>query len=212
MTTSYHPEANGLCERFNGILKRMMSSFLTEKQNTWDEYLSLVVYGYNTNLSPATGMSPFKVVFGAEPRIPGCMNLLNTSVRTPRNSENTEHLKQIWNKALYELEKSAEKMKSKVDRKREDSPFEEGDIVLLLNTLHPPNTAKSFRENFSGPHLILKLFSGVNACILHLHTKERQNVHIKRLKRYFTTSSRSKELHKAESYTLRSPKTREKSK
>ena len=64
-------------------------------------------------------------------------------------------------------------MKSKTDLHRSENPFEVGAVAFLLNMVPPTNTAKSFRINYTGPYLILKLTSAVNALILHMHTGRR---------------------------------------
>jgi len=38
-TTPYHPQCNGLVERFNGTLKTMLRQMCAEKPKDWDRYL-----------------------------------------------------------------------------------------------------------------------------------------------------------------------------
>ena len=38
-TTAYHPECDGLTERFNRTLKTMIACYVNENQNNWDELL-----------------------------------------------------------------------------------------------------------------------------------------------------------------------------
>ena len=45
-TSVYHPEANGLVERFNGTLKHMREKFVGNKIEYWDKYLSFVLFAY----------------------------------------------------------------------------------------------------------------------------------------------------------------------
>ena len=40
-STPYHPEANGLVERLNGTLKKMLTCFVENEKDVWDKYLSL---------------------------------------------------------------------------------------------------------------------------------------------------------------------------
>lgn len=39
-TTPYHPQANGLAERFNGTLKRMLQIYAQDEPGKWDKFLS----------------------------------------------------------------------------------------------------------------------------------------------------------------------------
>lgn len=48
LTTAYHPQANGLDERYNQTLTNSLAKFAQENRETWDEKLGAVVYSYNT--------------------------------------------------------------------------------------------------------------------------------------------------------------------
>ncbi|GFU72223.1 transposon Ty3-I Gag-Pol polyprotein [Trichonephila clavipes] len=48
MTTAYHPQTNGLTERFNKVLADMLTMYLDVEQKTWDRILSFVTFVYNT--------------------------------------------------------------------------------------------------------------------------------------------------------------------
>ena len=68
-TSPYHPECDGLTERFNRTLKTMLSCFVNEHQNDWDEYLQYLAYAYNTSTHATTNHTPFEVVYGRKPKI-----------------------------------------------------------------------------------------------------------------------------------------------
>ena len=48
LTTAYHPQANGLDERFNQTLMNSLAKFVQEDRQSWDEHLGEVVYSYNS--------------------------------------------------------------------------------------------------------------------------------------------------------------------
>lgn len=48
MTTPYHPQANGLVERYNQTLCNSLAKFAQDDQESWDANLGPVVYAYNT--------------------------------------------------------------------------------------------------------------------------------------------------------------------
>ena len=48
LTTAYHPQANGLDERYNQTLINSLSKFAQSVRSKWDEKLPEVVYAYNT--------------------------------------------------------------------------------------------------------------------------------------------------------------------
>jgi hypothetical protein len=68
-----HPEANGQVERANGLilarLKRLYEE-LEDYGSRWIEELPKVVWGLRTEVSRATGYSPFFLVYGSEAVLP----------------------------------------------------------------------------------------------------------------------------------------------
>ena len=45
-TTPYHPQCNGLVERFNGTLKTMLKQMCAERPKDWDRYLDALLFAY----------------------------------------------------------------------------------------------------------------------------------------------------------------------
>ena len=45
-STAYHPETQGLEERFNGTIVRMLKMFVSENQQDWDTYLPKMLFAY----------------------------------------------------------------------------------------------------------------------------------------------------------------------
>ena len=46
VTTPYHPQCNGLVEKFNGTLKNMLRRMCLERPREWDLYLPAVLFAY----------------------------------------------------------------------------------------------------------------------------------------------------------------------
>ncbi len=49
LTTAYHPQANGLDERFNQTLSNAIAKFSQNERSNWDERIPELVYAYNTS-------------------------------------------------------------------------------------------------------------------------------------------------------------------
>ena len=69
-TTPYHPECDGLSERFIRTLKAMLRCHIDTNQNDWDLKLSALCFAYNTAVHKTTKYSPYEIVFGRKPIIP----------------------------------------------------------------------------------------------------------------------------------------------
>src|SRR5690606_13615338 len=69
-TTAYHPQCNGLTERFNHTLADMLSMYVNTAHSNWDTILPFVTYAYNTSVQASSGFTPFRLVYGREALTP----------------------------------------------------------------------------------------------------------------------------------------------
>ncbi|KAG3109260.1 hypothetical protein PI124_g517 [Phytophthora idaei] len=67
---AYHPQTQGLVERFNGTLIRMLRMHVSDAQNDWDVYLPRVLFAPRTAYHEALGDSPFFSLYGRDPTLP----------------------------------------------------------------------------------------------------------------------------------------------
>ena len=65
-TTPYYPQCNGLNERFNGELVKILSKVTQHQGRNWDLELPSALWAYRTSVKVAIGFSPFHLVFGKE--------------------------------------------------------------------------------------------------------------------------------------------------
>ena len=68
--SAYHPQTNGLDERFNQTLQRALLKMIDENQSDWDKYLDSVLFAYCTSKQASTKFSPFFLLYGREPVLP----------------------------------------------------------------------------------------------------------------------------------------------
>ena len=71
MTTPYHPEANGLVERFHRRLKESLIALGAEEPENWYWRLPMSLLAIRTTLKPDLGASPADLVFGEGLAVPG---------------------------------------------------------------------------------------------------------------------------------------------
>lgn len=65
-TTPYHPQTDGMLERFHGTLKGMLWKCKDAKKD-WDEYVPRLLFSYREARHATTGFSPFELVYGRPP-------------------------------------------------------------------------------------------------------------------------------------------------
>eukprot|EP00731_Ephydatia_muelleri_P024338 Em0016g609a len=66
-TTAYHPQGDGMVERFNRTLLQLLRAYV-DQQNEWEKYLPLALYAYRTSTHTSTSVSPFELMFGRQPK------------------------------------------------------------------------------------------------------------------------------------------------
>ena len=67
-TTPYHPMCNGLVEKFNRTLKKMLRKMCAERPRDWDRYLPALLFSYREVPQESLNFSPFELMFGRSVR------------------------------------------------------------------------------------------------------------------------------------------------
>jgi hypothetical protein len=70
LSTPYHPQTNGVVERFNASMVVQVSKLQQVHHNNWDDYLDAIVFAYNISQHKTTKYSPFELLFGRSPILP----------------------------------------------------------------------------------------------------------------------------------------------
>ena len=68
-TTAYHPQRNGLCERFNYALKALLRAKVNKDQDNWDIELPNALLSYRISKQETLGISPFQLLYGRQARL-----------------------------------------------------------------------------------------------------------------------------------------------
>ena len=63
-TSPYNPKANGLTERANGIVEKILNKMVSAYKVDWDQKLPSAIHAYNTSEKKTTRKSPYFLVFG----------------------------------------------------------------------------------------------------------------------------------------------------
>ena len=132
-TSSYHPQTDGLVERFNGILKNMLRKFATEERGSWDQLLPFLLFAYREVPQESTGFSPFELLFGR--RVRGPLDILHEQweVRKTTSEDVVSYVLHMRERlvSMSEIEKEPIRMaqarqKSWYDQKSRSQSFKEG--------------------------------------------------------------------------------------
>lgn len=67
ITTSSHPQTNGMTERINKTFADMLSMYVDVESNNWDDILPFTTFAYNAYLHSATRFSHFYLLYARPP-------------------------------------------------------------------------------------------------------------------------------------------------
>ena len=88
-TAPYHPESDGMVERFNRTCLMMLSMFVNDRRDNWHELLPFVMHAYRTSVHESTGYSPYRLMMGEECSLPQDLN--TEELRSSRENEVAPH-------------------------------------------------------------------------------------------------------------------------
>ena len=158
-TTSYHPQCNGLTEKFNDTLCKMLSSYCNENQTDWDAYLPSVLFAYRTSEQKTTRETPFRLLYGRDYRLP-----LDIDKWSP-NQFFLEKIDETWKEAKVNILKSAEYSEGRI-KPTAQVFYKVGQLVMLNNPVTRVGLkAKLRRDKWRGPYKIIDLNDKSNVCL-----------------------------------------------
>lgn len=168
-TTPYNPKANGLTERANGIVCKILTKVVSAHKTDWDQKLCSAVYAYNTAYKSTTGKSPYYLAFGQE-----VLQAIETDVETFRilaarngvRTDNPEHrLKEIDLLAEGRLEALERTKEVQVNRKEQfdrkippTTSIVNGSLVLLYDSRHKDFPGK-LHTRWMGPFVVTMVYA-----------------------------------------------------
>uniref|UniRef100_A0ABM0N0N5 Uncharacterized protein LOC100372647 n=1 Tax=Saccoglossus kowalevskii TaxID=10224 RepID=A0ABM0N0N5_SACKO len=125
ISSAYHPESQGVLERFHQTLKSMLRAYCLEHSHDWDEGVPYLLFAVREVVQESLGFSPFDLVCGHIVR--GPLKLLKERLledKTPTNllsyvSEFKTRLHQAFDMARDNLKVPQCGMKSWYDKKRD---------------------------------------------------------------------------------------------
>lgn len=187
-TIPYHPQCNGLTEKFNAVLKQMLKKLCHEKPKSWDRYLDALLFAYREVPQESMKFSPFELLYGRAVR--GPMHILRELWTKEINDTDTkttyQYVMDLRNKledtcslAQQHLEKNQQRYKRNFDQKAKLREFKVGSKVLILL----PTDHNKLLMQWKGPFVVLERMGKVDYKIKFSANKEKI-FHVNMLKQY----------------------------
>ena len=187
-TSPYHPQTNGLTERLNRTLKQMIAAYVDPLHQNWDTILPFVVHAYNTSVQSSTRVSPFRALYGRDPKLPP---EIHPDDEGPRHSEASDwwfylrqHLPLIRRSLLHNLQVAQSRQKKLYDTGRKEVAYADGDLVMLYYPVRKKGLNESLLHRWIGPYKIEARIRSNTYRLKRLQNGTTTTAHVIRIKPY----------------------------
>ena len=164
-TSVYHPQTDGLVERFNRTLKQMLKKVMEADGRNWDQLLPYLMFSIREVPQSSTGHSPFELLYGRRPR--GLLDIAKEAWEQQPSPHRTmvEHvgdmrdrMATLWPLVREHMQEAQVAQARVYNRGAQQRDFQPGDKVLVL----VPTTECKFLARWNGPYEVLQKVGEVN--------------------------------------------------
>ncbi|XP_041945156.1 uncharacterized protein LOC121707019 [Alosa sapidissima] len=159
-TTPYHPQTDGLVERYNQTLKGMLRKYVSANGKDWDRWLPYLLFAYREVPQASTGFAPFELLYGRPVR--GPLDLLKEAwegPKAPQTNSILSHVLQMREKmeemtelVRNNMEQVQHRQKVWYDKTARQRTLEPGQKVLLLL----PTSENKLLAQWQGPFTVTR--------------------------------------------------------
>ena len=155
-TSPYHPQSNGMLERFHATLKSMLRKTCPQPKE-WDKWLPYLLFAYRESPHSPTGFSPFELLFGREVRGPLMIVKEQWKMKGQPPQLVIDYVTEVQQR-LLDTSKLAGEVEKKwkdyakrwYDKKAREDPIDVGEEVLVLL----PEDSTGVSAKWHGPYIV----------------------------------------------------------
>ena len=185
-TSPYHPEGDGMVERFNRTLLMMLAMVAGKNRDDWDDLLPAVMMAYRSSVHESTGYSPYRLMFGEECTLPMDIGL-PTDPSQPQEELTSPYaiwvrdaLEEAYEQVRIHSGQAVQRQKRLFDRRAVTRTFAKGDWVMRY---YAPAKKCKLDSAWVGPYLVVSFMGwtiGIqkDACspIIMIHCQDAKKV------------------------------------
>jgi hypothetical protein len=158
----YHPQTNGLTEKFNGTLCKSLLKCVNSMTAEWDDLIPSVLFAYRTTKHTTTKYSPFYLLNGYEAQLPIDLELnKNKREELPYEEMINQRVGQLIGIFTDALILSKDNINSvqqaQIERTKRiegKQTFKENDLVILYDAAKQTVHGDKFTIRWLGPYYI----------------------------------------------------------
>ncbi|MCO5599950.1 hypothetical protein L7F22_054057 [Adiantum nelumboides] len=196
-STSYYSQCNGLEEKMNGMICKIIIKQVVSKPKDWDKHLSVALWGYRTSFRTSLSYTAYHLVFCKEAILPIEVHLARLKILAIKNEGTPDdRLKQrILDLERLELDREmanehyatqAERRRQKFNEGLKDKELKRGMLVLHYDNRFDTRKDKKLMSRWEGPYVVRKKFINGSYRLQDISGKlHKTSVNGWRLKPYF---------------------------
>ena len=191
-TVAFRPQSNAITERWNGVIKAMLSGYVSRKLDDWDDHLAPVMMALRTSVHRTLKVSPAAMMLGRNPRLPLDAMIGNPPEIEYQEMKASEYAQQLaeamsiaHDEVSLHMEAQYAYQKKQYDRQVREETYTKGQAVWLREFARTKGKSPALMKNYSGPWVITQKLSHVNFRIQRTKGGRSQIVHSDRLKTYY---------------------------
>ena len=161
-SSGYHPQTDGLVEKFNSTLISMISKSCEITKRDWDDHLPYLLFAYRVSAQASSKELPFFLVHGRDARVP--TQSVITHVRSSYAVDTGDYkedllsnLSTAWKLAKENLQKSQWSQKKQYDRTAKKASVRIGDRVMVHMPAESQGKDWKLCRPFHGPYRVLSV-------------------------------------------------------
>uniref|UniRef100_A0A8C6MBU6 Integrase catalytic domain-containing protein n=1 Tax=Nothobranchius furzeri TaxID=105023 RepID=A0A8C6MBU6_NOTFU len=176
-TSPYHPQSDGLVERFNRTLWSMLTLFVEDNQLNWNALLPYIMLAYRSSAHASTLVTPYKVLFGREIMLPVDVML---DVGNQAQFSSVDEYVTTLQETLYTVVeavksrqvKASVRQQSSYDLRAKFEFYAEGEEVWVRNKARRRGVCPKLQRHYKGLYRLLYRVVPVQGgleCVIHFN-------------------------------------------
>ena len=158
-STTCHPQTDGQTEVTNRTLGALLRVLVKSNGKAWDLLLPQAEFAFNKSPSKATGLSPFKVVYGVDPLSP--FDLVPRGMNEKPHEEaskRVEEIQKLHEMVKLKIERTNASYEKQANKHKKKVIFQPGDLVWvhLRKERFPSKRKSKLMPRADGPFEVIE--------------------------------------------------------